>query len=96
LLLGGAALTPGVIHNHEMTGGNAFQRNPLAKHTAMPLAQEETAEGHDVPIHGDRGMVPTGDTTTEQDNAEKTQGIEKARTGLGHVVFGVGGLFSHN
>jgi hypothetical protein len=90
--LGGEALTPGVIHNHEMTGGNVFQRNPLAKHTSLPLAQEEIAEGHDVPVHGDRGMIYTGDTTTEQDNAEKTQGIEKARTGLGHLVYGVGGL----
>ena len=93
--LGGEALTPGVIHNHEMTGGNIFQRNPLAKHTSMPLAQEELAEGHDVPIHGDRGSVYTGDTSTEQDNAEKTQVIEKARTGLGHLVYGIGGAFSH-
>jgi hypothetical protein len=92
--LGGEALTPGVIHNHEMKGGNIFQRNPLAKHTALPLAQEELAEGHDVPIHGDRDMVYTGDTTTEKDNAEKTQIVEHARAGLGHLVFGVGSVFS--
>jgi hypothetical protein len=92
--LGGEALTPGVIHNHEMQGGNVFQRNPLAKHTALPLAQEEIAEGHDVPIHGDREMAYTGDVSTEKDNAEKTQIIEHARAGLGHLVFGVGSLFS--
>src|SRR4051812_41604290 len=47
--MGGQALTPGVIHNHEMTDGNLLQRNPLAKHTSMPLADEELAAGHDVP-----------------------------------------------
>ena len=92
--MGGEALTPGVIHNHEMKGGNAFQRNPLAKHTALPLAQEQIAQGHDVPIHGDRDMVYTGDVSTEKDNAEKSQIIEHARAGLGHLVFGVGSLFS--
>ena len=92
--LGGEALTPGVIHNHEMRGGNIFQRNPLAKHTALPLAQEEIAEGHDVPIHGDREMVYTGDVSTEKDNEDKTQIIEHARAGLGHLVFGIGSLFS--
>jgi hypothetical protein len=92
--LGGEALTPGVIHNHEMRGGNIFQRNPLAKHTALPLAQEEMAAGHDVPIHGDREMVHTGDVSTETDNAEKTQIVEHARAGLGHLVFGIGSLFS--
>src|ERR1700704_4620684 len=59
--LGGQALTPGVIHNHEMTDGNLFQRNPLAKHTSMPLADEELAAGHDVPNHDDRHMRETGD-----------------------------------
>jgi pimeloyl-ACP methyl ester carboxylesterase len=92
--MGGEALTPGVIHNHEMKGGNAFQRNPLAKHTALPLAQEQIAQGHEVPIHGDRDMVYTGDVSTEKDNAEKSQIIEHARAGLGHLVFGVGSLFS--
>jgi hypothetical protein len=92
--MGGEALTPGVIHNHEMTGGNIFQRNPLAKHTALPLAQEEIAQGHDVPIHGDRDMTYTGDVSTEKDNAEKSQIIEHARAGLGHLVFGAGSLFS--
>jgi len=92
--LGGEALTPGVIHNHEMKGGNIFQRNPLAKHTSMPLAQEEIAAGNDVPIHGDREMVYTGDTTTEKENADKTQVVEHARAGLGKLVFGVGKLFN--
>lgn len=90
--LGGEALTPGVIHNHKMTGGNIFQRNPLSKHTSMPLAQEELAQGHDVPIHGKRGSVETGEVSTEYDNAHKTQAVEKLRTGLGHVVYGVGRL----
>lgn len=93
--LGGQALTPGTIHNHKMADGNIFQRNPLAKHTSMPLAQEEIAAGHDVPIHGDRQMVETGDTTTEQDNADKSQVVEHLRAGLGHVVFGVGKLLPH-
>jgi hypothetical protein len=75
-----------------MSGGNVFQRNPIAKHTSMPLAQEELAEGHDVPIHGDRGMTHTGDTTTEKDNADKSQLAEKARTGLGKLVYGIGGF----
>ena len=88
---GGEALTPGVIHNHEMTGGSRLSRNPLAKHTSMPLAQEELAEGHDVPIHGDHGSVETGDVATEQDNANKSQIIEHVRTGLGHLIYGVGG-----
>jgi hypothetical protein len=92
--LGGEALTPGVIHNHEMTGGSALSRNPLAKHTSMPLAQEELAEGHDVPIHGDHGSVETGDVTTEQDNASKSQIIEHVRTGLGHLIYGVGGVIN--
>jgi pimeloyl-ACP methyl ester carboxylesterase len=90
--MGGEALTPGVIHNHQMTGGNAFQRNPLAKHTSMPLAQEELAQGHDVPIHGDRGSVATGDVSTEQANADKSQIVEHLRTGLGHLVFGAARL----
>jgi hypothetical protein len=92
--LGGEALTPGVIHNHEMTGGSRLSRNPLAKHTSMPLAEEEIAEGHDVPIHTDHGSVETGDVTTEQDNASKSQVIEKVRTGLGHLIYGVGGAIS--
>jgi len=89
---GGQALTPGVIHNHQMTDGNLLQRNPIAKHTSMPLAQEELAGGHDVPVHGDRQMVETGDTTTEQDNAEKSQFAEHLRTGVGRLVYGVGRL----
>ncbi|HET7500149.1 MAG TPA: alpha/beta fold hydrolase [Kofleriaceae bacterium] len=88
--LGGQALTPGVIHNHEMTGGSLLSRNPLAKHTSMPLAEEEIAQGHDVPIHGDHGSVETGEVSTEHDNEHKTQVIENVRAGLGHVIFGVG------
>ena len=89
---GGEALTPGTIHNHQMTGGNMFSRNPLSKHVSMPLAQEEIAQGHDMPIHGDHGSVPTGDVSTEEDNAEKTQLIEHARAGVGHLVYGTGKL----
>jgi hypothetical protein len=90
--LGGEALTPGVIHNHEMTGGSWLSRNPFSKHTSLPLAQEEIAEGHDVPIHGDHGSIEAGDITTEQDNEDKTQIVEHMRTGLGHLVYGVGSV----
>lgn len=90
--MGGEALTPGVIHNHEMTGGSWISRNPLSKHTSLPLAQEEIAEGHDVPIHGDHGSVATGDVSTEKDNAEKSQVIEHVRAGLGHLIYGTGHL----
>lgn len=92
--MGGEALTPGVIHEHKMTGGNALQRNPLAKHVSMPLAEEEIAKGHDVPIHGNGklGSVETGEVSTEKANAEKNQTIEHIRTGLGKVVYGVGRL----
>ena len=93
--MGGDVLTPGVIHNHEMTDGNLFQRNPIAKHTSMPLAQEELAQGHDVPIHGDRQMVETGDVSTEQDNAHKNHFVENLRTGVGRIAFGIGHLFHH-
>jgi len=90
--MGGEALTPGVIHNHEMTGGSALSRNPLSKHVSMPLAEEEIAQGHDVPIHNDaHGSVATGDVSTEKDNAEKSQVIEHVRAGLGHLIYGVGG-----
>jgi hypothetical protein len=88
--LGGEALTPGVIHNHEMTGGSMLSRNPVAKHTVYPLAQEAIAQGQDVPMHGDKTVVPTGSVTTEQDNEDKTQVFEMARTGLGHLVYGTG------
>jgi len=92
---GGQALTPGIVHNHEMVGGSALSRNPLSKHTSLPLAQEEIAQGHDVPIHGDSGSIATGDVTTEQANASKSQVIEHLRTGLGHLVYGVGGISSN-
>lgn len=90
--LGGQALTPGVIHKHEMTDGNPFQRNPIAKHTSMPLADEELAAGHDVPIHDQRHMVETGDVSTDYDNAHKTQVVEHLRSGLGRLVYGIGHL----
>jgi pimeloyl-ACP methyl ester carboxylesterase len=90
--LGGEALTPGVIHNHKMTDGNLFQKNPIAKHTSMPLADEELAAGHDVPIHDDRQMQETGDVSTDHDNANKNQFVEHLRTGLGKLVYGVGNL----
>jgi hypothetical protein len=87
---GGEALTPGTIHNHKMTDGNLLQKNALTKHIALPLAQEEMAAGHDVPIHNDRTIVPTGDESTETANAEKNLSIEHARKGLGKLVYGVG------
>jgi hypothetical protein len=90
--MGGEALTPGVIHNHEMTGGSRLSRNPLSKHVSMPLAQEEIAAGHDVPNHGDHGSIETGDVSTEKDNADKSQVIEHIRAGLGHLVYGVGNV----
>lgn len=89
---GGQALTPGMIHNHKMTGGSMLSRNPLSKHVSMPLAQEEMAAGHEVPIHGDHGSVADGDVTTEYDNEHKTKIIDKIRAGIGHVI-GVGGLY---
>jgi hypothetical protein len=92
--MGGQALTPGTIHNHQMTGGNMLSRNPIAKHVSMPLAQEELAQGNELPIHGDQGMHATGDVSTEQDNADKSQLIEMARTGLGHLVYGAGAVIN--
>ena len=93
--MGGEALTPGVIHNHEMTGGSWISRNPLSKHVSLPLAEEEIAAGHAVPNHGDHGSIATGDVSTEKDNAEKSQVIEHVRTGLGELDYGIGG-FIHN
>lgn len=91
--MGGEALTPGTVVNHEMTGGSRLSRNPLSKHLQMPLAQEEVQQGHDVPIHDDKhGSKETGVYSTEQENAEKGQTIEKIRAGLGKLVYGVGGL----
>ncbi len=90
--LGGEALTPGMVHNHEMVGGNMLGRNPLAAHLVLPLAQEELAKGNDVPIHNDQGVVATDSVSTEEDNAEKTQLVELARTGLGHLVYGAGAV----
>jgi hypothetical protein len=75
-----------------MTDGNLFQRNPIAKHTSMPLADEELAAGHDVPVHDDRHMVETGDVSTDYDNAHKTQAVEHLRSGLGRIVYGAGRL----
>ncbi len=92
--MGGKALTPGVVVNHEMTGGSALSRNALSKHVSMPLAEEEVAAGHDVPVHGDEkhSSKETGVYSTEQENAEKGQTIEKIRAGLGKLVYGVGRL----
>lgn len=90
--LGGEALTPGMVHNHEMHGGSMMSRNPLAKHLVFPLAQEAMAQGQDVPIHGDEGVRSTGSVDTEQANADKTQLVELARTGLGHLVYGAGAV----
>ena len=91
--MGGEALTPGVVVNHEMTGGSALSRNPLSKHVSMPLAEEQIAQGHDVPIHDEaHGSKETGVSSTEQENADKSQTIEKIRRGLGKLVYGVGGL----
>jgi hypothetical protein len=88
---GGQALTPGLIHNHRMTSGNLLQRNPLTKHVEMPLAQEELAQGNDVPIHSDHRFEPTTTITTDQDNAEKTQLVENLRWGVGKVAYGTAG-----
>ncbi len=90
--MGGEALTPGMVHNHEMVGGSMLGRNPLAAHLVLPLAQEEIAKGNDVPIHNDQGVVATDSVSTEEDNAEKSQLVELARTGLGHLVYGAGAV----
>lgn len=92
--MGGQALTPGTIHNHQMQGGSRLSRNPLAAHLSMPLAQEAAAQGEQLPVPGNegQGMAATGDVSTEQDNADKSQLIEHARTGLGHLVYGTGAL----
>jgi hypothetical protein len=91
--MGGQALAPGVIHNHEMVGGSRLSRNPLAAHLAYPLAQEAAAQGEQLPNTGAaHEMHPVGDVTTETDNAEKSQLIEHARTGMGHLVYGTGAL----
>jgi len=37
-------------------------------------------------------MAQTGDTTTEYDNAHKSQFTEHLRTGLGRLVYGIGRL----
>jgi len=92
--LGGQALTPGVIHDHELVGGSRLGRNALAKHLVYPLAQEEIAAGHDVPVHGTKQVVPTGETTTAHDNTHKTQAVEHVRAGLGRVLYGAGGAVS--
>ena len=55
---GGEALTPGMIHNHEMTGGSRLSRNPLSKHVSMPLAQEELARGNEMPVHAITARSP--------------------------------------
>ncbi len=81
--LGGQALTPGTVHNHEMEGGN-----PLSKHLAYPLAQEhQAATGEQLNYHSSETITPNGDISTEVVNAEKTQIIEWIRKGLGVPVY---------
>lgn len=82
--LGGQALTPGTVHNHEMKEGN-----PLSRHLAYPLAQEEVAKGETaLPYTGDQAEITaTGDISTEVANADKTQIVEWARKGLGVLVY---------
>jgi pimeloyl-ACP methyl ester carboxylesterase len=80
---GGQALTPGTIHNHELSKGNA-----LDKHLVRPLAQEELAAGNVLPNQGTESVTATGDVSVETDNAEKSQVIELARAGLGTLVYG--------
>jgi hypothetical protein len=71
-----------------------LSRNPLAAHLAYPLAAEAAAEGQQLPNQGKegQGMQHVGDVSTEEDNAEKSQLVEYARTGLGHLIFGTGAL----
>lgn len=92
--MGGQALTPGTIHNHQMTGGSMLSRNPLAAHLSYPLAAEAAAQGQQLPNQGKegQGMQAVGDVSTEEDNADKSQLIEYARTGLGHLIYGTGAL----
>ncbi|HET7504342.1 MAG TPA: hypothetical protein VFK02_25145, partial [Kofleriaceae bacterium] len=92
--LGGEALTPGVIHNHELVGGSRLSRNPLAKHLVLPLAQEEIAAGHQVPVHTERQTVATTDGTVAHDNTHKTQVVEHIRAGVGRLLFGAGSAVS--
>jgi hypothetical protein len=74
-----------------MFGGSRLSRNPLSKHVSLPLAQEEVAAGHHVPIsHDGQQFRPTGEHTTAQDNAGKSQVLENIRTGVGGVVYGPG------
>lgn len=89
--MGGQALTPGVVHNHEMVGGSMLSRNPLAAHLSYPLANEAAQQGEQLPNQGTaREMRPTGDTSVEQENADKSQITENLRTGAGHLIFGAG------
>lgn len=87
---GGQALTPGTVHNHQLTGGNLLTNNALSKHLVLPLAQEELAAGNVLPVQNEQTVVPTGDVSVEEDNAQKSQLIEMARTGLGTLVYGTG------
>ncbi|HEX7940698.1 MAG TPA: hypothetical protein VF488_02800, partial [Gemmatimonadaceae bacterium] len=65
--------------------------NPLSKHVSLPLAQEEVAAGHHVPIARDgQQFRSTGEHSTAEDNAGKSQIIENVRTGIGGVVYGPG------
>ncbi|HET9621082.1 MAG TPA: alpha/beta fold hydrolase [Kofleriaceae bacterium] len=93
--MGGQALTPGVVVDHQMTGGSALSRNPLAKHLTMPVSEEAQARGQELPITADdHGSREVGVHGTEQDNKEKSQVIEHIRSGIGHLVYGVGRIKS--
>ena len=90
--MGGQALMPGIIHEHEMVGGNPLERNPVALHLALPLAQQQAAAGYHVPRRGRHSIVKSGEVLTEVDNTKKSQNIEKLRTGLGHLVYSIQGI----
>ena len=47
-----------------------------------------------MPTQGEQQVVPTGDETTEHANEEKTQLVELARRGLGHLIFGTGAVIN--
>lgn len=73
--LAGEALTPGVIHEHKMQGGNLIE-----KHTTMMLAQEELAAGVKLPVqNGARVKFDKNESSeTQQPGA-----IERVRSDLG-------------
>lgn len=90
--MGGEALMPGVIHEYQVAGGSPLERNPLALHIAMPLAQQQAAAGYHVPRRRQHPTVKTSEVSTEDDNANKPQVVEQLRTGLGHLLYGIQGI----